>query len=121
MSDNQTDLWGSPKEGVLKACDEVCGYKENRKCNVNMRWWNSGVKDEIQKKKEAYKMTNNPTEETQNEYRRLNKATKKAVARAMKEEAMKKINEIGRNTNNVLTLVRKMKIESTDVVGGRCM
>ena len=67
-------------------------------------------------------MTNNPTKETQNEYRmRLKKAAKKAVARAMKEEAVRKINEIGRNLNNVFRRVKKMKIESTDVVGGRCM
>ena len=55
MSDNHNDLWGSFKEGVLKVCNEVCGYKKNRKCNVNMWWWNSGAKDEIQKKQEAYK------------------------------------------------------------------
>ena len=41
-------------------------------------------------------MTNNPTKETQNEYRRL----RKAVARAMKEDVVRKINEIGRNPNN---------------------
>ena len=87
-----------------------------------MWWWKSGVKDEIQKKKEACKeMTKNPTEETQNEYKRLKKAAKKAVAGPMKEEAVKKMNEIGRNPNNVFRLVRKMNIESTDVVGGRCM
>ena len=51
----------------------------------------------------------------------MEKAAKKAVARTMKEESVRKINEIGRNPNNVFTLVRKMKIESTDVVGGRCM
>ena len=68
----------------------------------------------MQKNKE---MTNNPTEETQDEYRRL----KKAVARSMKEEAVRRINEIGINPDNVFRLVRKMKIESTDVVGGRCM
>ena len=74
------------------------------------------------RKKEAYKeMTNNPTEETRNEYWRLKKATKKAVTRAMKEEAVREINEIGRNPNNVFRLVKEMKIESTDVVGGRCM
>ena len=39
----------------------------------------------------------------------------------MKEEAVRKMNELGRNLNNVFRLVRKMKIESTDVVGGRCM
>ena len=52
-------------------------------------------------------MTNNPTEETQNEYRRLKKAAKEAVARAMKEEAVRKIIEIGRNPNNVFRLVNK--------------
>ena len=80
-------------------------YK-NRKCNVNTWWWNSGAKDKIQKKKEAYKeMKKNPTEKTQDEYRRLKKATKKAVARAIK------INYIGKNTNNVFRFFRKMKIE----------
>ena len=87
-----------------------------------MWWWNSGAKDDIQKKKEAYKeMTKNHTEETKNEYRRLKKAAEKAIARAMKEEAVRKINELGRNPNNVFKLDRKVKIDSTDVVGGRCM
>ena len=40
-------------EGVLLACNEVCGYKKNRKCNVNTWWCNSVAKDEIQTKKEA--------------------------------------------------------------------
>ena len=91
---------------MLKPFDEVCGYKYNRNCNVNMRWWNSGVKDEIHKKKGSYKeMTNNPTVVTQNEYRRLKKAAKKAVARAMEEDAVRKVKELGRNTNNVFSLV----------------
>ena len=34
---------------------------------------------------------------------------------------MKKFNELGRNPNNVLRLVRKMKVEGTDVAGGMCM
>ena len=73
------------------ACNKVCGYKKNRKCNVNTHLWNSGVKVEIQKEKKAYKeMTKNPTEETKNEYRRLKKVAKKAVARATKEEAVRK-------------------------------
>ena len=37
------------------------------------------------------------------------------------KEAVRKINELGRNPNNVFRLVKKMKMESTDVVGGRCM
>ena len=119
MSDNN-DL-SAFFRGVLKACDKVCGYKKNRDCDVNTWWWNSAAKDEIQKKKVAYKeMKKNPIEETQNEYKRLKKAAKKAVARAMKEEAVRKIIEIRRNHNNVFRLVRKMTMASTDVAGGRC-
>ena len=55
-------------------------------------------------------MTNNPTEETQNEYRRLKKAAKRAVAMAMKEEAVRKINEIGRNPSHVFRFVKKVMI-----------
>ena len=66
-------------------------------------------------------MTNNPTEETQNEFRRLKIAAKKAVARAKIVEAVRKISEIGRKSNNFFTIVKKMKIGSTDVVEGRCM
>ena len=50
MSENHNDLLGSFMERVLIVCDEVCGHKINWKCNVNTWWWNSGVKDEIQKK-----------------------------------------------------------------------
>ena len=57
--------------------------------------------------KRKRKHIKNPTEETKNEYWRLKKAVKKAVARAMKEEAVRKINEIGRNPNNVFRLVTK--------------
>ena len=39
----------------------------------------------------------------------------------MKEKAVRKITELGRNPNNVFRPVRKMKIESIDVDGGRCM
>ena len=99
-------------------CDEVCGCK---KCNVTTWWRNSGVYDEIQQESVAYQeMTNHFTEE-KNEYTRLKNAVKKEVTRAMKEEEVRMINEIGRNPSNVFRLVRKMKIESTDVVGGRCM
>ena len=37
--------------------------------------------------------------------------------RAIKDEAVRKMNKLGRNPNDVSRLVRKMKIESTDVVG----
>ena len=122
MSDDHRGLWGYSKEGVLKACDEVCGCKKNSKCNVHTWWWNSGANDGMQKEKEAYKeIMNNHTEVTQNEYRRLKKSAKKAIARDMKDEAVRKSNELGRNHNYVFRLVRKMRMECTDIVGGRCM
>ena len=51
MSNNNNDSWGSFRESVLRTCDEVCAYKINRKSDVNTWWWNSGVKDEMKKKK----------------------------------------------------------------------
>ena len=107
MSDNQNDIWGSFK-GALRACEEVCGYNKNRKCNVNTGWWNSGLREEIQQQQVAYEeMTKNPNDETKNEYGRLIKVAKKTVVKAMKEEAVRKVNELGRKPNNVLRFVKK--------------
>ena len=39
----------------------------------------------------------------------------------MKDEAVRKNNELGRNTNKVFRLIRKIKLESTDLAGGRCV
>ena len=50
LSDNNNDSLIF-NEGLLKAYNEVCGYNENRKYNVNTWWWNSWAKDEIQMKK----------------------------------------------------------------------
>ena len=69
-----------------------------------MWWWNSGAKDEIQKRKDAHK-------EMKNEYRKLKKAAKKAVAGVVEEEeAERKMNALGGDLDNLLRLVRKMKI-----------
>ena len=91
MYENNNDIWGTFKEGVLRDSEEVFGYKKNSKCNVNTWCWNSGAKDEMQQR------------------------------RSMKEKAGRKINESGRNPNNVFRIVRKVKIGSIDVVGGWCM
>ena len=94
---------GSFKEGVLETCDEVCGYKKCRKCNVYTWWWNSGAKDGIQKKKEAYReIMNNITERTQDEYRRLKTAAMNGIAKAIRKN-----NRFGRIPNNVFRLIRK--------------
>ena len=48
------DLWKSFKNGILQACDEVCGKKRGRKDRGNTWWWNVEVKDAITRKKAAY-------------------------------------------------------------------
>ena len=63
---------------LLKACNEVCGYKKNRTCNVNTWWCTVGYM--MRYKRSIKQITKSPREEIKNEYRRL----KKAVARAMK-------------------------------------
>ena len=49
------DLWKTFKDGVLKACDEVCGRNKSRRDQEDMWWWNEEVKDTIARKKAAFK------------------------------------------------------------------
>ena len=50
-----TNLWESSGDGVLKACDELCGKKKVRKNGRNKWWWNEDVRNSIARKKEASK------------------------------------------------------------------
>ena len=45
------DLWGSYKNGVLKACDELCAKTKARGDRGNTWWWNEQVKAAIYGKK----------------------------------------------------------------------
>ena len=40
VSTDTLDLWKCFKEGVLKACDEVCGKKKGRRDQGDTWWWN---------------------------------------------------------------------------------
>ena len=55
VSTDTPDLWKTFKDGVLKACDEVCGKKKSRRDRGDMWWWNEEVKDTIARKKMALK------------------------------------------------------------------
>ena len=48
------DLWKTFKDGVLKACAEMCGKKKSRRDLGDMWWWNE-IKDTIARKKAAFK------------------------------------------------------------------
>ena len=55
VSTDAPDLWKTFKDGVLKACDEVCGKKKSRRHRGDMWWWNEEVMDIIARKKAAFK------------------------------------------------------------------
>ena len=49
-----TNLWESFRDGVLTACDELCGKKKVRKNGENKWWWNGEVRNTKARKKEAF-------------------------------------------------------------------
>ena len=55
VSTDAPDLWKPFRDGVLKACDELCGKKKSRRDQGDMWWWNEEVKDTITRKKAAFK------------------------------------------------------------------
>ena len=50
-----TNLWESFRDGVLTACDELCGKKKVKKNGGNKWWWNEEERNAIARKKEAFK------------------------------------------------------------------
>ena len=48
-------LWRHFKDGVLVACDEVCGRMNERRSKGDTWWWNEEVKEAVLRKKEAHK------------------------------------------------------------------
>ena len=52
------------KNGMLQACNKICGKKKGRRNHRDTWWWNEEVKKAIQQKKVAYKkMCKNRSEE----------------------------------------------------------
>ena len=49
------NLWGNFKDGVLKACDEVCGKKRGMRNKGGTWWWNEDMKEAVSRKKDAQK------------------------------------------------------------------
>ena len=45
------NLRGCFKDGVLWACDEVCGKKSVRRSKGDTWWWNDGVKEAVSRMK----------------------------------------------------------------------
>ena len=74
------NLWGQFKDGILKACDEVCGTKRGRRGKGDTWWWNEEVKEAVSRRKDAQKaMCWNSTEENNRRYESMKNKAKKAA------------------------------------------
>ena len=90
------------KDGVLKACDEVCRKKKARRDQGDMWWWNEEAKDTIARKKAAFEeLCRFPSEENKTKYKRIRNETRKTVARAMRMEANQVLNNLYQKSNSV--------------------
>ena len=100
------NLWGQFKDGVLKACDELCGKKRGRS-KGDTWWWNEEVKVAASRKKEAHKaMCQNSTEENKRRYENMKIKAKKAVSIAMREKAEEALAELQNCPNGMLRSVK---------------
>ena len=51
LDTDSMNLWESYKNGVLQACDELCGKTYKRGDRGNTWWWNKQVRNAIERKK----------------------------------------------------------------------
>ena len=116
------DLWNCFKEGVLRACDEVCGKTRGKSIRGDTWWWNDQVKEAITRRKDAYKeLCKNGTDENKARYKNMKNHAKKMVAKAMKEEVEKGLREVCENPSKVWKMMKCMKKDGRDIEGGRCL
>ena len=102
-----SDLWRSFKDGVLRACDEICGKKRGRRDQGNTWWWNEEVKVAVASKKEAYKeFLKDRSEENKDRYKNKKNQAKKIVARAMRRETEKQLKHLEEKTNQCFQTVK---------------
>ena len=86
--DNASDLWKSFKKALLKVCDEVCGWSNDRIDGGNTWWWNDEVKKVVRDKKVAFKeFCRNRSVDNKDRYTNTKNRAKKVISKAMKREA----------------------------------
>ena len=101
-------------DGILKACDELCGKRKSRRDQGDM-WWNQVVKDTIARKKVAFReLCRFPSEENKTQYKRLRNQMRRIVAKAIRMEANQELNNLYQNSNSVFYFLRRMKREGKE-------
>ena len=114
------NLWESFRDGILTACDELCGKKKVRKNEENKWWWNEEVRNAIARKKEAFKtVCKTGLKEHKISYRKMRNQTQKVIAKAMKTEAEKEIKKLREKPNKIFKFVKAMKRAGKGVEGGK--
>ena len=113
------NLWGRFKDGILMACDEVCGKKRGRRSKGDTWWLNEDVWEAVSRKKEAHKtMCQNNTEKNKRRYEGMRN---KAVSKAMREKAEEELTELQNCSNGMFRPVKRLKTDSKEIEFGRCM
>ena len=80
---------------------EVYGKKKCRRNRGDTWWWNEEVKDIIARKKAALKeLCRFPLKENKTKYKRIRNQTRKTVARTMRMEANRELNDLYWNFNS---------------------
>ena len=107
-------MHGKNMFSVLKAAEEVCGTSETW-------WWNQDVQKAISEKRKSFpKWKQLPSAGNKSCYLSDKKKAKRAVAEAMKNEAVKEMEEIRNDRNVVFRRMRMMK-EANDLAGNNCI
>ena len=100
------NTWGHFKDGVLKACNEVCEKKMGRRSKGGTWWWNEDMMESVERKKDAHKtMCWNSAEENKRRYEGMKNKAKKAVSKAMIEKVEDTLIECKNCPNGMLRLV----------------
>ena len=100
------NLWGHFKDGVLEACDDVCGDKGGGgRSKGDTWWWNEDVKEVISRMKDAHKARCQNSSEVIKR-RSMKNITKKPVLKAMREKAEEVLTEYTNCLNGMFRLVK---------------
>ena len=100
------------KDGVLKACDQVCGKKRGRRQKEDTWWWNEEVKKEVSKKKAHKAICQNCTDKNERRYKSMKNKANKAVSKAMRQKAEVTLTGLQNSPNGKYRLVRGLKTDS---------
>ena len=127
-ADNVNVTWTQYKNCVLEAADEVCGWTKAKARRKVTWWWSDSIRQVVDNKKKKFKaMKAECTEENKTAYKTASKEAKRAVAKAMEEEAKKVTEELedkgqnGEGKAKIFRMAKQHAREKKDIVGGQAI